>query len=135
MTGLYQQLDSDVISPLDSYLAEPTGPSLNDFFSNTPQEVAKDLLSKYGRFWISNDGKLHYMQPNDEDTLVKHITVGNGLQGGLIVRANGIVIPTVALEQLRILLQCGETFGFNTYSNLLQKIGNHRTSLNKTIES
>lgn len=129
-------LESNVLSPIDWYLIEPIGPNIIDFCSIGPPGSTEDLLKTYGRFWISNDGILRYRQPqclNGKDTIVKNITVGHCLGDGFIVRVNGKVIPTIALEQLRILLCSCQKCQFNVYSPLLHNLNSHRLNINRTI--
>jgi hypothetical protein len=102
---------------LNWYLTEPNG---------------EKPFQKYGRFWISNDGILQYRQSNGINIKVNDITVGH-LGSKIIVRVNGIVVPTPALEQLRSLLRMYEQTTFKTYSNLLHNIGNHTTSIHRTM--
>jgi hypothetical protein len=102
---------------LNWYLTEPNG--TNPF-------------EKYGRFWIANDGTLQYRQSNGIDVKVNNITIGH-LGSKTIVRVNGIVVPTPALEQLRSLLHMYEKAQFKSYSNLLHNIDNHKTSIHRTI--
>lgn len=123
-------LETDEKSPLDWYLAEPNDTS--PFSSYSIVLPDKDPFEKYGRFWISNDGIIRYRQCNENDIPVNDITVGH-LGNKCIVRVNGIVIPTAALEQLRILLRFCEKCGFNIYSNLLHNINKHQTSIHRTI--
>jgi hypothetical protein len=109
-------VNSNVISPLDLYLSEPNNAN------------AKDLSNRYGRFWISNDGLIHY-----NDIIVKDITVGHCTGNRCIARVNGTIIPTAALEQLRNLLFSYKKLGYNVHSGLLNNINNYRTSINRTI--
>ena len=130
-------------SPIDLYLGEPIGPYLSDFPATIQKQLTtselqhkyynnntiNELLSQYGRFWIDpNMNILYYHLPGGKDIQVQHLTVGKGLNSDLIVRVNGHVIPTIALEQLRILLN-----RFNIYPNLLNNINVHRSKLNNTI--
>ena len=134
-TFSYSQLEPDAISSIDWYLIEPIGPSLFDFTSVVPEVIYEDLIKTYGRFWISNEGLIKYrrsqcpshLEWSESDVTVKNITMGHCLGGNPIVRVNGIVIPTIALEQLRILLRSGQKNRFNTYSNLLHNLDSHQT--------
>lgn len=125
-------LDTDEISPLDWYLAEPNDTSLFNFYSIVPPDIVKDLIEKYGRFWISKDGIIKYRECNSNDITVDNITIGN-LGNKSIVRVNGTVVPTVALEQLRVLLRFCDKCNFDIYSNLLDNISQHKESISRTI--
>src|SRR3990170_7966465 len=99
------------------YLDKPTGPSIQDFLS---QKDAQKMVSKYGRFWFNKDS-LYYRTTQGYDIHVENIEIGKCIsQECLIVRMNGIIIPTITLEQLKILLRY---YGQNTiYSNFYEKI-------------
>ena len=113
---------------LDLYLTEPISTNIFDFYSTSSPDIINNLLEKYGRFWISNDGYIKYRQRNGNDVVVNNITVGP-LGSRSIVRVNGVVVPTPALEQLKILLRFCEKCNFNIYSKLLENINNHRTNI------
>lgn len=115
-------IEHDALSPHEWYLVEPSGPNIIEFSNSTPKNIYESLLKIYGRFWISNDATLKYRQPNGIDLPVKNIIVGPSLEGSHIFRVNGIVVPTIALEQLKVLLRCGEKCRFNAYSDLLHKL-------------
>ena len=119
------QDSDDEISPLDLYLAEPCGVNISS--------MATDLIDKYGRFWISDEGHLQYRKSNGSDISVNNISIGNCAGCKLILRVNGITIPTMALEQLRILLSCCDKAGYKVFSDLLHEIDSHRTNLNRTL--
>ena len=115
----------DEISPLDLYLTEPCSVNISN--------MSTELIDKYGRFWISDDGQIQYRKPNGDDIIIKNISIGNCAGNKLILRINDIVVPTMALEQLRILLNCCEKAGYKVHSDLLREIDSHRTNLNRTL--
>lgn len=118
-------MNDNETSPLDIYLTEPCSVNISD--------MAKDLVDKYGRFWISHEGQLKYRTTNNTDITVNDISIGNYVGNKLIVCVNGIIVPTMSLEQLRILLNCCERVGYKVYSDLLYKINSYRSILNRTL--
>lgn len=116
------------VNLLDIYLTDPNSENFFYFSSSASPNIVKTLLEKYGRFWISNDGSIIYRNHNGNDILVNNIDVG-ALGSRIIVRVNGIVIPTPALEQLKVLLRFCKKCNFNIHSELLNNINNQLTSI------
>lgn len=107
-------------SPLDIYLAPPTEPII----------LTSSMISKCGKFWLYCN-QLYYRTCNGQDVRVDHINVtkSSRTHNHLLVRINGTLIPTLALEQLRILLST-----MDKESYVLRYIQTYRSILEQNVE-
>ena len=103
------------------------------------------LLSQFGRFWIkmsSTDcvdrsstnqesvNELFYRTSSGIDVRVNDLSMHYSHRA-LIVRINGMVIPTICLAQLTILLQ---KYGHNSHQDTLRSIHRHWPQIEDSIE-
>lgn len=136
-----------------------SSPIMSGWSSKQLNEKFLSLLSTFGRFWIKpssprstlesnslsqhhlsqhhalNDlssdlssGELFYRTTGGVDILVKDLSF-NCSQRSLIVRVNGMVIPTICLAQLKVLLQ-----KYGDYHDTLRLIHQHWAAIEDAIE-
>lgn len=105
---------------IDTYLNSSRG--CQDYF----------LISKFGCFvilpsWPENE--LYYKSKNG-DMKVHQLSIGKVTQGNsIIARVNGQIVPTIALQQLKIILQSS-----GKWRHLLDEINKYSSEIEKSVE-